>query len=162
MTTTNTMTSSSSSIPVDRSRSAARARRAALAGAALTLLGTLGLLGLSGCGQTSYFDVSVTIKQDPKIGAPQLARIDSCYVTVSGAATDSFPLNGCSQGTVTGLNLGTFQYGTDKDSGSFTFSVVVRDGVQTTVGTGSVTALLKSGTRTVTSVEVALDPTKFM
>jgi hypothetical protein len=125
------------------------------------VLALLGLAGLSGCGQTNYFDVTVTVKQDPAIGPPQLLRINSCVVSVSGAATDSFPINTCSQGTVTGYNLGTFQYGTDKDSGSFTFAVLIRDGVQTTLGTGTASGQVKSGTRTTLTVEVPLDPNAF-
>jgi hypothetical protein len=128
----------------------------------------LALAGLSGCGQTNYFDVTVTVKQDPAIGLPQLLRIDSCIVSVSGATTDSFPLGAaagappaCSQGVVMRNNIGTFQYGTDKDSGSFTFSVLIRDGVQTTLGTGSAAGQVKSGTRTTLTVEVPLDPNAF-
>jgi hypothetical protein len=60
-----------------------------------------------------------------------------------------------------GNNLGTFQYGTDKDSGSFTFSVLIRDGVQATLGTGTASGQLKSGARTTLTVEVPLDPNAF-
>jgi hypothetical protein len=127
-------------------------------GAALALLG---LAGLSGCGQTNYLDVTVTVKQDPMIGLDKLLRINSCIVSVSGAATDSFDIRTCAQGAVMGYNLGTFQYGTDKDSGSFAFSVLIRDGVQTTLGTGTASGQVKSGARSTITVEVPLDPNAF-
>jgi len=125
------------------------------------LLGWILLVGLPACGQTSYFDVAVTIKQDPMVTTDKLFQIGSCVGSVSGATVDGFVLNTCSAGGVTGYDLGTFQYGTDKDSGTFTFTVMILDGFKQSLGTGSAMGQVKSGARTSLSLEIVPVPAAF-
>jgi hypothetical protein len=128
------------------------------------LLGWLGwivLAGLPACGQTSYFDVAVTIKQDPMVTTTQLFQIASCIGSVTGATVDGFALQTCPPGGVTGYDLGIFQYGTDKDSGTFTFTVMILDGFKQSLGTGSTSGQVKSGARTSLSLEIVPVPAAF-
>jgi hypothetical protein len=120
--------------------------------------------GLAACGQTSFFDVPVTIKQLPGITVDSLRMINSCSVTTSGAASDTFPLDTgvCAFGQVMTYSLGIFQYGTTSDSGTVNFEVKIYAKDQATVlGTGTAGGAIKSGGRQTVPVEVVPDPTKF-
>ena len=138
--------------------------RATTLGIALLLLA---LPGLQACGQTSYFDVAVTIKQVPGVTVSSLRDIDLCVVSVSGAASDSFSLGTstrvlCQQNMVQSFDLGLFQYGTDADSGMVNFDVKIYMPNRTTVlGEGMGGAAIKSGGRQTVAVEIVPDPTKF-
>jgi hypothetical protein len=119
-------------------------------------------MGLPACGQTSYFDVAVTIKQDPMVTTDKLFQIGSCVGSVTGATVDGFVLRTCDNPPgVSGYDLGTFQYGTDKDSGTFTFTVMILDGFKQSLGTGSTTGQVKSGARTSLSLEIVPVPAAF-
>lgn len=137
-----------------------RGSRARSAWVGLTLL----LAGLSACGQTSFFDVPVTIKQVPGITIDSLRMINTCSVTTSGAAQDVFALDTgvCAFGQVMTYSLGTFQYGTTSDSGTVNFEVkIYAKDLTTVLGTGTAGAAIKSGGRQIVPVEVVPDPTKF-
>jgi hypothetical protein len=133
-----------------------------------TALGVLILLpGLQACGQTSYFDVALTVKQVPGVTVSSLRDIDLCVVSVSGAASETFSLGTstrviCQQGSVQSFDLGIFQYGTDSDSGVVNFDVKIYKPDHTTVlGEGMGGAAIKSGGRQTLAVEIVPDPTKF-
>jgi hypothetical protein len=137
-------------------------------GIQIPALGVLLLLpALQACGQTSYFDVAVTIKQVPGISVSNLRDIDLCVATVSGAASDSFSLGtgtrvACQQGMVQSFDLGLFQYGTDSDSGTVNFDVkIYKADHQTILGEGMSGAAIKTGGRQTVAVEIVPDPTKF-
>ena len=120
------------------------------------------LFGGSACGQTSFFDVMVTVKQVQGVTQDSLRQINSCQVTVSGASSDAFPLDNCVFGLVQSFAIGTFQYGTDKDSGTVNFQVdLIGQDRRTVLGSGTGGAAIKSGGRQTLAVEVVPDPTKF-
>jgi|GEM_PF-5806490 len=127
---------------------------------ALALVG-LGLGGLTGCGQTDYFAVAVTIA--PNITSGNLQQIAQCEVMTSGAVSDQtdFVLNYsvCGPDTnYTGLEkdsngdnvLGTFEYGTTKSSGTVHFKLLLKDGSRNTIGQGETDANVGSGVVPVT------------
>jgi hypothetical protein len=131
-------------------------------------LGILLLLpALQACGQTSYFDVAVSIRQVPGVSVSSLRDIDLCVATVSGAASDTFSLGTgtrviCQQGMVQSFDLGIFQYGTDSDSGTVTFDVkIYKQDHSTILGEGMGAAAIKTGGRQTVAVEIVPDPTKF-
>jgi hypothetical protein len=108
-------------------------------------------LGFSvvGCGQISYFQVEVTV--DGTIGGNtgSLKEINSCEVMTSGAVSDEtdFTLASCSSDSNYSNHpiIGTFEYGTTKDSGTVTFKILLKDGSQKTLGQGSVDGNISSG-----------------
>jgi type 1 fimbria pilin len=116
----------------------------------------LALGGLVGCGQNSYFSVEVTIPSG--ISSGTLQKIASCEIMTSGAVSDEtdFLLSSsvCSpSASYSGLPtdsagnhvLGTFEYGTSKDSGTVTFKILLEDGSRGTIGSGTKDASIKSG-----------------
>jgi hypothetical protein len=124
---------------------------------ALALLG-----GLTGCGETSYFEVSVYVENNvPGVNATCLFKLSQCEVTVRGAGGEEFFLDSKACHGPSGFNLGVFQYATDKDSGNVTFHVVLVanvDGMPTIVGTAdSAATAIKSGMRQQVSVTVRPD-----
>lgn len=127
---------------------------------ALALLGlTAG--GLTGCGQTDYFAVAVTIA--PNISSGTLQQIAQCEINTSGAVSDQtvFALSSSVCGgdtTYTNLDrdhdgnnvLGTFEYGTTKTSGTVHFKILLKDGSRNTIGQGDADGTVASGVVPVT------------
>ena len=118
-------------------------------------------LAASGCGQTDYFAVAVTI--DSRISSGNLQQIAQCEVKASGAVSDqsTFVLNYSvcgSETNYTGLDkdsngdnvLGTFEYGTTKTSGQVHFQLQLKDGSRNTIGQGDVDANVGGGVVPVT------------
>lgn len=116
----------------------------ALALAGLTLAG---LTSLTGCGQTDFFAVALTI--DPTISSGNLQQINQCEIMTSGAISNQpdFILNKAVCGGDTNYNnldkdsngdhvLGTFEYGTTKSSGQVHFKILLKDGSRNTIGMG--------------------------
>jgi hypothetical protein len=91
--------------------------------------------GAVGCGQTSYFEVTVTLPAT--VDTCLQSMIFSCEVAVSGAASDSFTLPSDVCISPKQRQIGVFQYGTDKDSGNVAFHLDLFTGNRT-VGPGSV------------------------
>jgi type 1 fimbria pilin len=127
---------------------------------ALALVGLIGG-GLTGCGQTDYFAVAVTVASNVSSG--DLQQIAQCEVMTSGAVSDQtdFVLNYsvCGPDTnYTGLEkdsngdnvLGTFEYGTTKTSGQVHFKILLKDGSRNTIGMGETDANVGSGVVPVT------------
>ncbi len=117
----------------------------------LTGLALLATLGLGGCGQTSFFEVTVMVANVTT--GPDISMINSCFVTVSGAAKDMFTLNNCMH-VVTG-RVGVFEYGTEAESGSLTFHVDVFDGNQKMLGQGENSGMIKKGGHQTLTVAIA-------
>jgi len=126
----------------------------------VALLG-LTAAGLTGCGQTDYFAVEVTIA--PNISSGTLQEIAQCEIQTSGAVSDQtdFVLNYsvCGPDTnYTNLNkdsngdnvLGTFEYGTTKTSGTVHFKILLKDGSRNTIGQGDADGNVGSGVVPVT------------
>ncbi len=119
------------------------------------------LLGAaSGCGQTSYFEVTVNLDMtNPKVTPTCLFRVGYCVVTVSGAASDHFALNDAACDKPTSYALGLFRYATDQDSGNVNFLVEIQDTSQKAVGQGSLAKPIVSGGIQKLTVSVAPDAT---
>lgn len=109
--------------------------------------GSLTLAGLTGCGQTDYFAVAVTVASNVTPG--NLQQVAQCEVMTSGAVSDQtdfvLDYSVCGDQTnYTGLQkdsngdnvLGTFEYGTTKSSGQVHFKLLLKDGSRNTVGMG--------------------------
>lgn len=109
----------------------------------------LAVAGLMGCGQINYFYVDVTVDGSIGNNVGTLQEIKSCEVMASGAVSDEtdFTLNTCSSDSTYKNHplLGTFEYGTTKDSGTVTFKILLKDGSQKTLGSGMVDGTIKSG-----------------
>jgi hypothetical protein len=124
----------------------------------------LAVLGLAGCSEYKYFDV--TVKLDPAtLGNGINSSIQRCNTTVTnakGGIEDDFLItdprtpdsNTCPLGP--GRTEGTFEYST-KDSGSLTFTITVYDSMMTTsnceIGRGQATV---SGDETTNSGDVVV------
>lgn len=119
-------------------------------------IGGLALAGVTGCGQTDYFAVEVTI--DPTISSGNLQQINKCEVMTSGAVSDQtdfllYPTVCGPDVSYTNLDkdhngdhvLGTFEYGTTKTSGTVTFKILLEDGSSHTIGQGQVDGQVGSG-----------------
>ena len=107
----------------------------------LSLL-SLGLLG-AGCGESSYFEVSVSVMN----GLPFVdcvSKVSVCQVNVSGADSATFSLSNICSGP-TALNLGKFQYTTEKESGNVMFHLELRDGSGKKLGEGDASSPIKAG-----------------
>lgn len=124
-------------------------------------LGGLTMAGLTGCGQTDYFAVAVTIAANVSSG--DLQQIAQCEVMTSGAVSDQsdfvLSYSVCGPDTnyvglekdMNGDNvLGTFEYGTTKTSGQVHFKILLKDGSRNTIGQGETDATVKSGVVPVT------------
>ena len=105
---------------------------------------SLSLLGAAGCGQDSYFEVSVSVMNTLPF-ADCVSKVSSCEVNVSGADSAFFTLSSSVCMGPTGLSLGKFQFTTDKESGNVTFGLVLKDGSGKKLGEGSVSGPIKAG-----------------
>jgi hypothetical protein len=127
---------------------------------ALALLGA----GAAGCGQTSFFEVTVQVKSDVT-GVRQacLSVVGSCEVTVSGAASEGpFTLANCDH--VTSWTIGTFQYGTDAESGTVNFHIDMFDAnlKKPPLGSGDASGSIKAGGRQPVTLSVTPTLASFM
>lgn len=96
---------------------------------------TLGLLGaLAGCGETSYFEVSVAVANSADFNC--LSMINTCQVNVIGAGGETFTLDSKACRMPLSYNIGLFQYATDKESGNVAFHVQIIDGNLNPLGQG--------------------------
>ncbi|HEY4184135.1 MAG TPA: hypothetical protein VGP07_03660 [Polyangia bacterium] len=104
---------------------------------------------LVGCGQISYFQVEVTVDGTVGGNTGTLKQINSCEVMTSGAVSDEtdFTLSSCSSSASYADHpvIGTFEYGTTKDSGTVTFKILLKDGSLNTLGQGSVDGNISAG-----------------
>jgi hypothetical protein len=116
-----------------------------------------------GCGQTSFFDVTVTVNNTVSgVRLDCLYAIDSCEVTVSGKASDSFTLASKSCTHPTAFQVGVFQYGTGEDSGNVGFHVEIFDGNHRKLGQGDgPSTAIKAGGRQSVAVPVLPEAAAF-
>jgi hypothetical protein len=133
---------------------AARARAA--------LLG-LALLGGAGCEQDvdyGYFAVKVTIDQTAP--AEWLTSVASCGVNVDGADVD-FGSLACAEGSLTGHELGVFEWSTSTSSGAVQFTVTFKNALGRVLGAGkSPEVNISPGQMVMTSVVVVPTPESLM
>jgi hypothetical protein len=127
-----------------------------IAGSALLLL-----CGASGCGDPSFFEVSVVVTSNAGVRLDCLSFIETCEVTVSGAASESFTLGNNSCVSPRAFQIGLFQYGTDSDSGNVGFHVEIFDPNGKKLGQGDGSGAIKKGGRQPVTVPVAPDPVAF-
>ena len=121
----------------------------------LTLLGLGALAATSGCGEVSYFEVTVGLTGL----TPSCAfAIASCEVTVTGAANDFFNLKSEVCDAKAMLSRGKFQYGTEAESGTVNFHMEIFNGNRIKLGQGDATGQIKAGGRTPVTMMVAADP----
>jgi hypothetical protein len=116
-----------------------------------------------GCGQTSFFEVTVTVNNNVSgVRLDCLYAIDQCAVTVSGPVSDNFTLASRSCVHPTAFQLGSFQYGTGEDSGNIVFHVDIFDGNLHKLGQGDgPSTAIKAGGRTPVAVAVVPDASAF-
>jgi len=112
------------------------------AGLGVALLG-LSALASVGCKDLHYYDV--TVKFDgTTISDGAGSKAETCHVYVKGADTDDFYFGNPMECAVRkqGLTLGTFEFSSNADSGSLTFTLQAYDGIpedtQCLFGQGSV------------------------
>lgn len=110
----------------------------------LSLAPVLALLGAGGCGETSYFEVAVSVSNTLS-PADCLSKMNSCEVRVSGADSSSFSLGGNICVSPINYSLGKFQFTTEKDSGNMNFHVEIFDGNLRKLGQGDAAAAVKAG-----------------
>ena len=135
-------------------------------------LAALALTAFVGCGQTTYFSVSVEVKDSTGRDRNKLAQVISAEVTATGAVSgepnfllDDFPhANNYNYGTASDgqLLLSRFQYGTTNESGRVDFKVDLHNGTNGpdgVIGSGSGGADIKPGATI--NVTVMVDPTRF-
>lgn len=127
-------------------------RQKAKMNAKIGLAGLVLVAGLAGCGQTSFFEVTVVAATGTN--GIDISMINSCVVKVSGAATDSFSLSQAKCSHVTTPTLGTFEYGTTAESGMLSFHVDLLRGDLTKLGQGDSSGAIKAGGRQTVTVNV--------
>lgn len=110
---------------------------------------------VSGCGQTSYFEVSLDITPDP--GSSCLTRIYTCTVSVMGADSGYFNLDDRVCHAPTSTNLGLFQFSTEKDSGNVNFKVQIVNVDLKPLGAGTGSGAIKAGGRQAVQIHVTPD-----
>lgn len=133
-----------------------RARKIRAGVLALALIGG----ATAGCGQTSYFEVTVNADMaNPKVTTACLFSVGYCVVTVSGAASDHFGLNDKACDKPASFNLGLFRYATDQDSGTVNFLVEIQDTNHKAAGQGSISGSINAGGRKILTVSVTPDAT---
>lgn len=143
-----------------QSNSDSTKKRNRLATALLAL--TLASAASAGCGQVSFFEVAVVADNSTAmLRTEKLFEVDRCEVLVSGAVTDGFTLSDCRNPSTEDWFLGTFQYGTESESGDVTFTIKLYNGVVKLLGQGAATAPIKKGGRQNIEVKVLLDATNF-
>lgn len=116
----------------------------------ITLAGLVLAVSLAGCGQTSFFEVTVVANTT----AIDISMIASCVAKVSGAATESFSLDTMKCSHVVNATLGTFEYGTTAESGTLSFHVDLLRGDLTKLGQGDGSGAIKAGGRQTVTVNV--------
>jgi hypothetical protein len=117
----------------------------------------VGAVGVVGCGDVSYFDVTVTVNTGMNISESDLTAVNTCQVHTSGAASDIFTMDNCAQGMIyTSFLIGEFQYGTSSGSGTVNFDVILKDGSGKTLAEGSNGGSIVSGKHA--ALTVAVDP----
>jgi len=123
----------------------------------------LALLGAGGCQEEvdyGYFAVRVTIDQTAT--DPWLASVASCGVNVDGADED-FGSLACSEGALTGHELGVFEWSTSTASGAVQFTVTFKSATGRVLGTGrSPEVSISPGNTVMTSVVVVPTPESLM
>lgn len=119
----------------------------------------LGLLCVmaAGCGDTSYFEV--TVLAGSSVPPSCLSTIDHCEVTVTGAGGEFFTFaKACHMPLAS--TIGVFQYATDKDSGNVGFNVdlvTLNGGKLSVLASGASTPTpIKSGGRQAVNVTTDL------
>ena len=117
-----------------------RMRRKAL----LTLLGVSALGASTSCGQVSYFEVAVSLTG---LTPSCSYAIASCEVKVTGAANDFFTLSSKVCDAQMTLNRGTFQYGTEAESGTVNFHIDIFNGNRDKLGQGDASKAIQPGGR---------------
>ena len=135
-------------------------------------LAALALTGFVGCGQTTYFSVTVEVKDSTGRDRNKLSQVISAEVTATGAGSgesifllDNFPhANNYNYGNTSDgqLLLSRFQYGTTNESGHVDFQVDLHNGTNGpdgVIGSGSGGGDIKPGATI--DVTVMIDPTKF-
>lgn len=115
--------------------------------------------GLAGCGETSYFDVTVAVDRNASpLPTTCLFKIYSCNVVVEGAGGEMFSF-GRTCRNPPGFDLGVFQYATEAESGNVSFRVVLTDANVTPLGEGtSAPTPIKVGGRREVTVTVTPTP----
>jgi hypothetical protein len=135
-------------------------------------LAALALTGFVGCGQTTYFSVSVEVTGSLGNDRNALSQVVSAEVTASGAISGEpifllgdFPHDKgynypkASDGQ---LLLSRFQYGTTEESGHVDFKVDLHNGTngqEGVIGSATEGGDIKPGATI--EVAVKIDPTKF-
>lgn len=118
-----------------------------------------GSLGAAGCGgQVSFFEVRASLTGTSVACA---FAVYSCEVNVSGAAKDQIVLSDKTCRTPSSLQLGTFQYGTEAESGTVTFRLDLMDGNLKKLATGTASAEIKAGGRVPVELVATADPVAF-
>lgn len=117
----------------------------------------VGAVGAVGCGDVSYFDVTVNVNTGMNISESDLTAINTCEVHTSGAASDVFTMDNCAQGMIyTSFLIGKFQYGVSSDSGTVNFDISLKDGSGKTLAEGTNGGPIVSGKHT--ALTVGVDP----
>jgi len=104
------------------------------------------LIGAAGCGQPSFFEVTVQVAPVTGVRTDCInSAVFSCELTVSGAASGSYVLgSGVCSPPPRSFTIAQFQYGTDADSGNVTFDMSIFSTQHAKLGEGSVTAAIKA------------------
>jgi hypothetical protein len=124
------------------------------------LCGGLLALGLLGCReeQVDYGYFAVRVSVDQTATEPWLASVASCGVNVDGADVD-FGSLACAEGSVTGPELGVFEWSTSTTSGTVQFTVTFKSGIGRTLGVGkSAQVAISPGNTVETTVVVVPIP----
>jgi hypothetical protein len=114
----------------------------------LPVVGLLAVLGLgAGCNTYSYFQIHVQL--DDSFSTPRRARIHTCHVYVTGAATDDRTFgDNCSPPKTN--DVGTFDFSTFADSGTVNFDLKLFEGTGEAIKLGeAMTSLAVSSGNTV-------------
>ena len=127
--------------------------------ALLTVLGLGALAATTSCGQVSFFEVAVTLTG---LTPSCSYAIASCEVTVSGAAHDSFTLSSKVCDAQMTLNRGTFQYGTEAESGTVNFHLEIFNGNREKLGQGDASKAIQPGGRAKVDLMVVADAVALM
>lgn len=130
--------------------------KTALAALALALLA-----GGSGCGQLSFMEVAVVVRNNTGILPECLFTIDLCQVKVSGTESGDFTLGNFACTHPTNYQIAKFQYGTDESSGNIAFHVDIFDGNLKKLGQGDGSGAIKDGGRQPVTVDVVPDTAAF-
>ena len=109
------------------------------------LVALLGLFatGAAGCKDLHYYDVNVTFDAASFGNGGQVSTIEICHVYVTGADTGDFYVDKNCPPPMSGLTMGVFEYSSNADAGSLTFTMKAYNGIpedtQCLFGMGAVT-----------------------